>query len=160
MKIFEVRTKSLSHDAVISRKYTCDGLNVSLPLTIQGVPSNAVSLALIMDDSDIPKEVKDTMKIEKFNHWLLCNIPPDVELIEEGSSIGECGENSYGKFEYAGPCPPTEYEPTKHRYILKLFALDCTLDLSCGFSEESLLESMSGHVIETAELMFTFDRSV
>ncbi|HQR57491.1 MAG TPA: YbhB/YbcL family Raf kinase inhibitor-like protein, partial [Burkholderiaceae bacterium] len=38
----------------IPRKYTCEGADVSPPLTIEGVPANARSLALIVDDPDAP----------------------------------------------------------------------------------------------------------
>ena len=57
--------------ASIPPLYTCDGKNISPPLLISGVPAQAKSLVLIMDDPDVPKAVKPD---GVFDHWALFNI--------------------------------------------------------------------------------------
>ena len=41
-------------DGVIPERYTCDGLDISPPLTIHDVPAGTASLVLTMDDPDCP----------------------------------------------------------------------------------------------------------
>src|SRR3989344_6030183 len=67
----------------IPGKYTCDGDNVNPELIISEVPENAESLVLIMDDPDIPNEVKKSRNIDVFVHWVLFNIHPSTTIIEE-----------------------------------------------------------------------------
>ena len=62
----------------IPSKFTCDGGDTSPPLQIGDVPSGAKTLALIADDPDAPGGL--------FTHWLVWNIPPQTNSIEEGSA--------------------------------------------------------------------------
>src|SRR3954462_11258505 len=61
------------HTGPIPAKYTCDGDDISPPLDWTGVPANARSLALIVDDPDAPdpKAPKRT-----WVHWVIYNLPP------------------------------------------------------------------------------------
>jgi hypothetical protein len=136
--------------------YTCDGDNMSPPLAIAGVPDGAQSLVLIMDDPDVPTAVRpDGM----FVHWVLFNIPPDTAIIPAGESVGVAGLNTRGDNAYTGACPPPQYEPTQHRYMFKLYALDTTLDLSEGATKEDVESAMGEHVMAEAQLMGLYDRS-
>jgi Raf kinase inhibitor-like YbhB/YbcL family protein len=147
---------ALSSDAfentgLIPLKYTCEGDNTSPGLLIEGTPTGTKSVALIMDDPDVPKQLRPE---GVFDHWVLFNIPPDVEKIPEGGPYpGVLGNHGAGKPSYAGPCPPLEYEPSEHRYFFKLYALDQELDLSGGASKDAVLEALKGHVLEEATLM-------
>jgi len=144
------------HNSTIPLKYTCDGDDVNPPLTISNVPDGTKSLALIMDDPDVPKEVNPA---QIWNHWVVFNIPPDTTEIAEASNPGVRGKGSYPKMEYGGPCPPTKYEPTEHRYFFKLYALDTELSLEEGATKEELESAMDGHVIGEAELVGRYDRA-
>lgn len=140
--------------------YTCDGENVSPPLEISGVGKDAKSLVLIMDDPDIPEVVKTSRGIEKFDHWVLFNLPAStLGLAKNYSGEGVHGVNSAGETKYTGPCPPTEYEPTEHRYIFQLYELDTELDLTSGVKEEEVRNAMKGHILQKAELVGLYDRS-
>lgn len=157
----EPRLVSAAFDAnaPIPATYTCDGDNISPPLSIYGVPHGTVSLALIMDDPDIPQVFKTSRGIDKFDHWVLFNLPPTTTTLEEGyAGEGMSGANSAGKNAYTGPCPPPEYEPTEHRYIFQLYALDATLDLPEGATESDVRNAMKGHIIGKAELVGVYDR--
>jgi Raf kinase inhibitor-like YbhB/YbcL family protein len=52
--------------------HTCEGRNVSPPLTWSGVPATARSLVLIVDDPDAPDPAAPRMT---WVHWLLYNLP-------------------------------------------------------------------------------------
>lgn len=139
--------------------FTCEGENTNPELTIGGVPESAVSLVLIMDDPDIPDPVKERIGKNEFVHWVLFNIPPTTTTIQEGEALGVEGNNGAGDLGYTGPCPPTQFEPTKHRYFFRVYALDTELSLSEGASKEDLLIAMEGHVLDEAELLGTYDRA-
>lgn len=130
-------------NTMIPTKYTCNGDNISPPLTWQDVPTNTQSLALIVEDPDAPEGV--------WTHWVLFNIPPALNHLEAGSSIptgAARGKNSWGDLEYKGPCPPVG----AHRYIFKLYALDKTLDLGDGTTNDLVMQAMTSHVLGSSEL--------
>lgn len=137
----------------IPSKYTCDGENISPELLISGVPSEAKSLALIMDDPDVPKTLRpDGM----FVHWVMFNISPKTTNISENiGSIGSSGLNGRGNPVYTGPCPPDR----EHRYFFKLYALDTVLDLPSSTNKEGLLLAMEGHILEQSELVGLYERA-
>ena len=83
-------------------KYTCDENRLlSPPLTISDVPEGTVSLTLIMDDPDVPKELRPE---GVFDHWVVYNIPPIITEIPEGGPIsGIIGANGRGENIYTGP---------------------------------------------------------
>ena len=57
----------------IPAKYTCDGADISPPLSWSGIPAGTKSLALIVDDPDAPDPAAPKMT---WVHWVLYNIPP------------------------------------------------------------------------------------
>ena len=157
---FSITSPAFEHNGSIPRIFTCDEEGASNPeLQISGVPEEAVSLAMLMDDPDIPQVFKDERGIDSFDHWTLFNIPTDTTGILEGESVGTVGVNGRGENGYTGPCPPPEYEPTEHRYFFKLYALDTELDLSEGATKGEVLEAMEGHIIEQTELVGLYDRA-
>ncbi len=143
----------------IPTKYTCDGENVLPPLEINGVPKNARSLVLIIDDPDLPLEIKQRFKIDIFDHLVLFNLPAETKIITESSlSRGISGSNSRGEKKYTGPCPPSQYQPKEHRYFFKLYALNKQLDLPEGATKLQVESAMGGHIISQAELMGKYQR--
>ena len=147
---------AFEHEALIPQSYTCDGKNIHPPLSISGVPDEAQSLVLLMDDPDIPEMVKENMGIEKFDHWALFNIDPTLTEIEVYTVPEEAlqGANSRGEAAYTGPCPPDG----EHRYFFKLYALDTMLELGEGATHTDIESSMDGHVLEEAVLMGRYQR--
>jgi len=137
----------------IPAKYTCDGANINPPLEISDVPSTTKSLALIMEDPDVPKDLRpDGM----WDHWVVFNIPPGTAEIPEGQEPpGTHGSGTSGNQNYFGPCPPDR----EHRYFFKLFALDRELDLHEKATKPELEKAMEGHVLEKTELMGRYERS-
>ena len=141
-------TSSAFHEGGnIPSKFTCDGSDTSPPLQIAGVPSDAKSLVLIVDDPDAPGGL--------FTHWLVWNIPPHTTSISEGNGpTGVQGANDFGKSGYRGPCPPSG----AHRYSFKIFALDRELELRSGARRSQVDAAMKGHVIAQGELMGRYAR--
>ncbi len=135
----------------IPRQYTCDGEDQSPPLRIEGVPGNAQTLVLIMDD---PDAVKPAGKV--WDHWIVFNISPSTAEIPEGQEPeGVHGKGTSGNLDYHGPCPPD----AEHRYYFKLYALDVKLNLPEGSSKAKVEEAMAGHVIGQAVLIGRYLRS-
>jgi Raf kinase inhibitor-like YbhB/YbcL family protein len=134
----------------IPEQYGHDAADVSPPLTVSGVPDEAISLALVMDD---PDAVEPAGKV--WDHWVVWNVPPDAELPEgwdpEADGATE-GTNDFGERGYGGPAPPDR----EHTYRFRLFALDTTLDLPASADKEDLKVAMSGHVIAEAKLEGTY----
>ena len=120
------------------------------PLTFSGIPAKAQSLALIMEDPDVPKTMIPT---GVFDHWLLWDLPAATKGIAEGERKTE-GLNGMGKNGYIGPCPPDR----EHRYFFKLYALDTTLAGKKITNKAELQEAMKGHIVEQAELVATYNK--
>ncbi len=141
--------------ASIPAHLTCEGENISPELSIGNVPAGAVSLALTMEDPDIPESVRKNMGISVFDHWVVFNIPPDTRFFEEGMKPpGVEGMNSAGQG-YTGPCPPDG----EHRYIFTLYALDALLDLNKSATKERLVTAMKGHVLEKVVLTGVYKKT-
>jgi hypothetical protein len=141
---------AFEHEGTISPTYTCDGENISPPLAIADVPSDAKSLALVIDD---PDAVKPAGKV--WDHLVVWNIPRTTVEIPEGQEPPGIVGQGTSKRGYQGPCPPDG----EHRYYFKLYALDTMLDLPASSSKAELERSMEGHVLAEAVLMGRYTRS-
>jgi Raf kinase inhibitor-like YbhB/YbcL family protein len=143
---------AFEHGGNIPSKYTCDGANISPPLTLSDVPPGTRSLALIMDDPDVPKHLRaDGM----WDHWVVFNIRADIQEIKEGKEPdGIHGIGTGGNTNYFGPCPPDR----EHRYFFKLYALDTALDLPEKATKQQVEKAMPGHILEKAELLGRYER--
>jgi len=143
-----IHSSSFENNQPIPSKHTCDGENISPQLSINGVPEEAKDLVLIMDDPDAPGGT--------FVHWLVWNINPHTEIINEGivPSGAVEGMNDFGKNSYGGPCPPSG----THNYHFKLYALDLFLDLDQSSRKDVLEEEMEGHIIDWTKLVGTYTR--
>lgn len=149
----QLTSVAFDHEGSIPSKYTCDGQNINPPLTIDGVPEVAKSLVLIMDDPDVPVNVRED---GMWDHWVVFNISPTIRQIAEGKEpLGRHGRGTGGGTAYQGPCPPDR----EHRYFFKLYALDTELDLPEGIDKVSMEKAMAGHVLDQAVLMGRYDRS-
>jgi Raf kinase inhibitor-like YbhB/YbcL family protein len=152
---FKLTSSAFTHQDEIPSRYTCDGQDISPPLAWSGVPSGARSLVLIMDDPDAPDPAAPKMT---WVHWLVYNIPPDsTGLPEDADKAGlpqsaREGTNNFRRKRYGGPCPPIG----RHRYFLKLYALDTVLPDLDAPDKDELLDAMQGHVLEETQLMGTY----
>lgn len=137
----KITCPDFQHNQQMSRRLSCQGEGVSPALTIEGVPKETKSLALIVDDPDAP--------MGTFVHWVVFNIPPTSSLIKENSIPGKQGINTSRQLDYVSPCPPSG----THRYYFKVYALDTLLNLEEGISKGALEKAMQGHILSQAELI-------
>jgi Raf kinase inhibitor-like YbhB/YbcL family protein len=136
------------HGDPIPARHTCEGEDVSPPLAWSGVPDGARSLALIVDDPDAPSGT--------FVHWLAWGIDPATSGLGEGEPAPAEGSSGFGEARYRGPCPPPG--DGVHRYFFRLMALDAEPDLDPGATRDELERAIDGHVLDTAELIGTYER--
>ena len=138
---------------MIPTEYTCDGADISPPLTFGDIPEDAQSLVLIVDDPDAPAGT--------WVHWVLYNIPaitpglpPDVPP-DETLAFGACqGMTNFGSTGYGGPCPPDG----THRYFFKVYAIDSDLGFPDPPTKADLEEAMAGHILAEGQLMGKYTR--
>ena len=133
MVYLSLKSPVFEHMEDIPPKFTCQGENISPPLSISNVPENTKSLALIVEDPDAPGIT--------VTHWVIFHLDPIITEIPEGGKVDNViiGKNMKGKNKYMGPCPPFG----KHRYIFKLFALDEQLDLDSKSKKKHLLKKLN-----------------
>lgn len=138
----------------IPARYTCDGEDVSPPLTWVGVPAGTRSLALIIDDPDAPDPMHPR---QVWVHWVVYNLPPDSTGLTEGGTLPPgtlVGRNDWKRADYGGPCPPIG----QHRYFHKLYALDTVLPDLKHPTKSQLEQAMKGHVLAQTELVGAYER--
>jgi len=153
----KISSTAFEDGSSIPASFTCDAPSpISPPLQISGVPQEAKSLVLIMDDPDVPKALRPD---GVFDHWVVFNLPPSTTHIEEGATPANVGLNGSGKSTYAGPCPPREYEPSEHRYVFTLYALDIDgIKFEQAPTKAEVLETIKGHIITEAQLIGKYKR--
>src|SRR5262245_50633061 len=71
---------AFEHEGAIPTRFTCEGDDISPALQWSGVPKNARSLVLIVDDPDAPDPAAPKMT---WVHWVLYNLPPDSTGLSE-----------------------------------------------------------------------------
>ncbi|HLP07255.1 MAG TPA: YbhB/YbcL family Raf kinase inhibitor-like protein [Opitutaceae bacterium] len=134
--------------------FTCDGPNLSPPLSWMNTPPRTRSYAVICDDPDAPGG--------DWVHWVIYAIPsraiglpenlPAAATLADGTRQGT---NGFARIGYGGPCPP---HGRPHRYVFKLYALDTNPPLDPGLSKADLLRAIDGQVLAEAELTGTYAR--
>ena len=143
----KISSQAFKEGDQVPGKYTCDGKNISPPLSISGLPANTKSISIIMDDPDSPNG--------DWVHWVAWNIPP-IEIIPEGKlpkgSIE--GLNDFKSNNYGGPCPSLG----THRYVFKIYALDEMVSLDQKSKKEDLELAMEGHILAEGKLMGIYCR--
>lgn len=148
-----ITSPDFAEGQAIPRSCTCQGDDTSPPLDWADVPSEARSLALIVDDPDAP--------MRTWVHWVIYDLPPTTKGLpaalpadESLAAGGTHGTNSWKRLGYGGPCPPSG----THRYFFKLYALDRELGLEPGATKDEVVAAMEGHVIAHGQLMGTYQK--
>ena len=150
----ELKSSAFQNGADIPRKYTCDGNDLSPPLTWVNAPAGTKAFALIADDPDAP--------VGTWVHWVLYDIAADTNELSEGIATTDTlvngakqGVNDFRKTGYGGPCPPPG---PAHRYYFKLYALNAPTGLKPRATKNKLLDAIKGRILGEARLLGRYKR--
>jgi Raf kinase inhibitor-like YbhB/YbcL family protein len=151
----KLTSAAFAEGQTIPRKHTCDGDDLSPPLSWTGAPPGTQSFALICDDPDAPAGT--------WVHWVVYGLPGSTQHLAEHIPPGGVIQNGarqgltdFKHVGYGGPCPPPG---PAHRYFFRLYALDADPGLKSGATRAELLQAMKGHIREEAVLMGTYQRN-
>jgi len=154
----KVTSSAFQQGGSIPSQYTCEGKDISPPLSWSGLPNNTKSVAMIVDDPDAPDPAKPQ---RVYVHWVVYNMSTQSTSLAENASKNGMptgavqGKNDWGKAEYGGPCPPIG----RHRYFFKLYALDSALTGLRDATKADLEKAMKGHIVDSGELMGTYEKT-
>jgi Raf kinase inhibitor-like YbhB/YbcL family protein len=137
--------------------YTADGDGLSPPLQWSGVPKEAASLLLIVEDADAPTP-------HPLVHAIVVGLPPEDGALPEGAlksggneGLGyHTGRNSYLQAAWLPPDPPPGHGV--HRYVFQLFALDADPGFGDTPGREAVLEAVRSHGFASGCLIGTYLR--
>jgi Raf kinase inhibitor-like YbhB/YbcL family protein len=153
----QVTSLAFADHATIPARYTADGEGVSPPLSWSGVPPNAASLVLVVEDADAPTS-------EPLVHAIVVDLPPqDASLPEDaiGSSDKEApdvheGRNSYLRAGWLPPDPPPGHG--EHRYAFQLFALGPGDAFKGTPGRDDVLKAIQERGLASGMLVGTYER--
>jgi Raf kinase inhibitor-like YbhB/YbcL family protein len=149
---FALTSAAFAAGETIPRRHTCDGENVSPPLSWQDAPSGVRSFALICDDPDAPGGV--------WFHWAIHGIPAGTSSFGAGPRPSEgmkLGLNDFRRKRYEGPCPPPGHG--QHRYRFKLYALSVeNLGVKDGAHCRDVEQAARAHALAVTELVGVYAR--
>jgi Raf kinase inhibitor-like YbhB/YbcL family protein len=132
-----VQSSAFEYGGPIPRRHSCEGEDLSPPLSWSGLPEGTRSLALVVDDPDAPGGT--------FTHWLGGALDPGAEGLGDGEAAPVEGRNDFDTSGYRGPCPPPGHG--RHRYSFRLYALDSDPDLRPGAGKGELERALEGHTL-------------
>lgn len=149
-----LQSQAFKNGEHIPSKYTCEGEDISPPLSWSGAPTETKSFALIEDDPNAPAAA--------FTHWIIFNIPASENSLPENIPkkarfpYGAIqGLNDFQRYGYGGPCPPPG---RMHRYLFQLYAIDAELNLPSGANKQDALKAIESHTLAKAELTGLYSR--
>ena len=152
-----INSSAFTHNGAIPKRHTCEAADISPQLVWDGIPANARSLVLIVDDPDAPDPAAPKMT---WVHWLLYNLPVTSsglpEAVQELPPGTLDGLNDWHRSGYGGPCPPIG----RHRYFHKLYALDVVLPDLKKPARTILEQAMKGHIVAEAQLVGTYQKGL
>jgi Raf kinase inhibitor-like YbhB/YbcL family protein len=154
----QLHSTAFAAGTAIPARYTCDGDDVSPPLSWTDPPRGTKSFALVVDDPDAPDPKAPRMR---WVHWVVYDLPAGARMLRQGvhSAVdlpagAHLGRNDWNKPAWGGPCPPVG----RHRYVFTLYALDTTLGSRGPLTRRDLEVAMKGHVLGKGELVGTYER--
>jgi Raf kinase inhibitor-like YbhB/YbcL family protein len=148
---FELFTPWLDGDPVDDR-YTCEGDDISPPLSWTSPPEGTVQLAFTMTDEST------SIEGNPFIHWVLAGMEPgEISLLEGDVPAGSVqATNSLGTIGGSGPCPP-DGEPA-HVYRFTMYALNQQVELADGTAANEFLDYIEAVAIASTDVTATYQR--
>ena len=154
----EVSSRAFVFNGVLPTRYTADGAGISPPIAWDGVPPDATSLAVLVEDADSPTP-------HPLVHAIVVNLPPDRDSIDEAAlssphhdGIGlETGRNSFLRQAWLPPDPPPGHGT--HRYVFQVFALSAGPPFSHTTGRGEFIAGILDRAIAVGCLIGTYERS-
>jgi len=153
----QVGSLAFADHAPIPARYTADGEGVSPPLHWSGIPPEADSLVLLVEDADAPTS-------DPLVHAVVVDLAPeDGSLSEgalhsphhEGSEVHE-GRNSFLRTGWLPPDPPPGHGP--HRYAFQLYALAAGEPFRSTPGRSDVLAAVQARALASGLLIGTYER--
>lgn len=143
----QLTSDAFADGEAIPARYTCDGEDVSPPLSWDDPPGRAAAFVLVVEDPDAGG----------FVHWLLTDIPGDSRELPEGAgdAIGVPGHNDFGRAGWGGPCPPSG----EHRYVFTLYALSEAIQVDADATAQAVRDAIGHRVVGEASLTGVYART-
>lgn len=161
-KDFTLKSNAFEDGGPIPEKYTCESQNISPQLEWSNVPYDSEALVLIFENFDeTAQELENSsLKNEPVIHWIITNLPPDLEELPEGAFLEEFpfaseSLNDFNIIDYLGPCPR---KPGKSCYKFTLFALDYPITIDGPFTSNWFKEFYKESILGQAELICTYEK--
>ena len=157
-EVIQLTSPAFAQNGEIPPLYTEDGERISPPLVWIGVPPEAESLVLLIEDQDSPTP-------RPLVHAILADMKPtDGELAagalpspgHAGQDLG-MGRNSYMQRAWLPPDPPCGHGA--HRYVFQMYALDTVPEFRSVPGRSALVDALRGHVIARGTLVGTYQRT-
>jgi Raf kinase inhibitor-like YbhB/YbcL family protein len=145
----KVTSAAFVANGAIPDDFACGGSGGSPPLAWSGVPGDAKSVVILVDEPETERGA--------FTHWLITGIEPSLTAVVAGDPPPDgavSASNDDGGAGYTGPCPSSG----RHRYFFRVFALDTTLDAAATETREAFLAAARGHIVAQGELVGTYAR--
>jgi Raf kinase inhibitor-like YbhB/YbcL family protein len=147
-----VQSSAFPAGGPMPRRFTCDGADVSPPVSWSAVPAGTADVVLVLRDPDAPGG--------SFQHWarwgiggfapagLPAGVPADPD--QEGT-------NDFGRPGYRGPCPPKGDKP--HTYVFTVYAVQKRMKADRGANPDAVTAAIeAAHPLATGELRATYGR--
>ena len=137
--------------------FTADGEGLSPPLHWSGVPAEAASLVLVVEDADAPTP-------QPLVHAIVVDMPASLANLPEGAlkSPGHdgtgfnTGRNSYLLPAWLPPDPPPGHGV--HRYVFQLFALAPGPEFTDTPGRDAVVDALRERALASGMLVGTYTR--
>jgi Raf kinase inhibitor-like YbhB/YbcL family protein len=153
----ELESPAFGNNQPLQRRHTADGEGISPALTWSGVPAQATTLVLIVEDPDAPTP-------SPFVHAIAVDISADVDSLAEGalsakgsSADFKAGRNSYLQANWLPPDPPPGHGP--HRYVFQLFALASGPAFPEHPGRTVVMDAITERAVAAGWVIATYERS-
>jgi len=150
----QLTSNAFKQGGAIPKKHTGEGEDVSPALSWSNPPDGTKAFAVICHDPDAPLVTGNGTY--GFVHWVLYNIPGDVNSLYEGDGGYTAGKNDFGKPGYGGPMPPNGHGT--HNYYFWVLALNDDTTLEAGLNLWKLLEKTEPKLIGMNRLVGHYKR--
>ena len=154
---FTLTSTVFERNGEIPARYTCEGENVSPPLSWSGAPAGTQGFVLVLEDPDAPDPSGPRMT---WVHWTVYNIPKNITELPQAvrpedlpAGAQEAGTD-WMRPGYGGPCPPIG----RHHYVFRLYALDRVLPAMHRARKAEVDRAMTGHILGQAVLVGTYKK--